>query len=171
MSSDITRRGALALGAGGAAMLAGCAQGKIIQYSGPEVTRIVVQKSSRRMHLVHGNRALKSFDIQLGFQPEGHKRFYGDGRTPEGRYFIDRRNPNSEFFLSVGMNYPNARDRAFAASHGRSPGGDIFVHGWGRHPKARRGKDWTAGCIAVTDEEIRTVYAMVQNGVAIDIFA
>ena len=71
-----------------------------------------------------------SFD--LGFAPIGDKFYEGDGRTPEGTYFIDRRNPNSKFHLSIGISYPNARDRAEAAALGKPPGGDIF------HPRGIR---------------------------------
>ena len=59
----------------------------------------------------------------------GHKYDEGDGRTPEGTYLIDRRNPNSKFHLSIGISYPNAVDRAQASRSGKSPGGDIFIHG------------------------------------------
>ena len=168
MSRQVTRRGAMALGLGGAAFAAGCGQSKFYQYDGPAVTQVVVQKAQRRMYLLNGQTALRRYDIQLGFTADGPKRHRGDGRTPEGRYRIDRRNPNSAFFLSVGIDYPNVRDRAWAASQGLDPGGDIFVHGWGETPKAGS-HDWTAGCVAVTDGEMRDVYAMVRNGTVIDI--
>ena len=115
---------------------------------------------------------LKTYPMGLGFAPVGHKQFEGDGRTPEGSYFIDRRNPNSLFHLSIGISYPNAADRAFAKAQGKSPGGDIFIHGGPRKgidPVDKR--DWTAGCIAVTDRQIEQVYAMVRNGTPVDIFA
>ena len=171
MSDRITRRGAMGLGLGGAALLAGCGTGgKFIAYDGPQVTRVVVQKTERRMLLLNGNTALRDYSVQLGFTADGHKRFEGDGRTPEGRYHIDRRNPDSAFYLSVGIDYPNARDRAFAAVHGRSPGGDIFIHGWGDR-RLDPSEDWTAGCVAVKNMEMRQVYAMVRNGTPVDIYA
>ncbi|CUH38923.1 L,D-transpeptidase catalytic domain [Jannaschia seosinensis] len=163
-----TRRGAIALGA--SALLAGCAQGKFISYDGPEISRVVVRKSTRQMYLINGQTALRVLPVQFGFTSTGPKQFEGDGRTPEGRYCIDRRNPNSAFYLSVGIDYPNDQDRAFAAAHGRSPGGDIFIHGWGKQKRDAR-KDWTAGCVAVTNDEMREVYAMVRNGTQIDIYA
>ena len=151
-----------------ATAVAGCEQPKFETYSGPQVTRIEVHKSSRRMYLLHQEQVLRSYDIDLGFAPEGHKTQEGDGRTPEGRYYIDRRNPNSAFYLSIGISYPNAADRAQAAARGVDPGGDIFIHGT---PKAhRRTRDWTAGCIAVTDSEMREIYAMVPMRTVIDIF-
>ena len=142
---------------------------KFKSYNGPEVTRIVVFKDQRRMHLLHDNKVLKSYDFHLGFNPVGHKQFRNDGRTPEGTYRIDRRNPNSQFHLSIGISYPNVNDREFASSQGKSPGGDIFIHG--RPKKYRDGKvDWTAGCIAVTDKEIEEIYAMVKDGTLITIY-
>lgn len=142
---------------------------KFISYDGPEVTRIVVMKSERKMYLFHGDEVLKSYDIDLGFAPVGHKQFRGDGKTPEGRYYIDRKNPNSAYYLSLGISYPNEQDRAFAAAQGKSPGGDIFIHG-ARKRGNPRGPDWTAGCISVKNHEVREIYAMVRIGTVIDIF-
>jgi murein L,D-transpeptidase YafK len=152
----------LALGAG----LTAC--GKFPTYNGPEVTHVVVNKDARRMYLLHGQEVLKDYDVGLGFAPRGDKKVSGDGKTPEGTYIIDRRNPNSEFYLSIGVSYPNEADRAEAKALGKSPGGDIFIHG--RPWKNRKGgRDWTAGCIAVTDREMREVYSMVKNGTPITI--
>lgn len=148
--------------------LAGCSS-KFKAYHGPEVTRVVVHKEARKMHLLHQNKVLKSYRMGLGFAPEGHKKYQGDGKTPEGHYYIDRRNPNSEFHLSVGISYPNYADRARAAAVGRSPGGDIFIHG--RPKKYRNGeRDWTAGCIAVSNRQIEEIYAMVKNGTPVSIY-
>ena len=92
--------------------VAGC--GKFPTYNGPEVTHVLVDKGERRMHLIHHDEVLESYDIGLGFAPNGDKKIEGDGKTPEGAYIIDRRNPNSAYHLSVGISYPNANDRAFA---------------------------------------------------------
>ncbi len=147
----------------------GACGSKFRTYDGPEVTRVVVFKEERRMYLMHGDTALRGFDFELGFAPTGHKVVEGDGRTPEGRYRIDRRNPNSSFHLSIGINYPNADDMARARALGRSPGGDIFIHGT---PSRIGGRDdWTWGCIAVTDREMEDIYAMVRDGTVIDIYA
>ena len=158
--------------ASGAAGLAGCGSDgpRFKSYGGPEVTRIQVQKADRRMFLLHQNTVLKAYDIELGFAPVGDKKVEGDGKTPEGRYFIDRRNPRSSFHLSLGISYPDARDIAEARALGQSPGGDIFIHGRANRfgPK---GPDWTAGCISVTNNEIEDIYAMVQIGTIIDILA
>jgi len=150
--------------------LSSCSQSKFRSYHGPEVTRVVVYKESRKMFLYHHGRVLARHRIDLGFAPSGDKNFEGDGRTPEGRYLINRRNPNSNFHLSLGISYPNATDIAAAREAGKSPGGDIFIHGNVNPLKNRRGSDWTAGCISVSNREIEKIYAMVRNGTVIDIF-
>ena len=147
----------------------GACSSKFKRYYGPEVTRVVVYKGERKMHLLHYNEVLESYDIDLGFAPAGHKFEEGDGRTPEGRYTIDRRNPDSSFHLSIGISYPNERDVEVAREAGVSPGGDIFIHGAPR-PFDRKGPDWTAGCISVTNKEMEWIYAMVKDGTVIDIY-
>lgn len=115
------------------------------------------------------NETLKTYRFQLGFAPIGHKRVEGDGRTPEGQYWIDRRNPNSRFHLSLGISYPNQNDVEMARSLGMPPGGDIFIHGT---PRDYRGQDdWTWGCIAVSNREIEEIYSMVREGTPIFITA
>lgn len=167
MGTLFTRRSTLLLLLA-AGVTSACAKTKFESYSGPEVTRIEVHKSTRRMYLLHHDQVLRGYDVDLGFAPNGHKTQEGDGRTPEGRYYIDRRNPNSAFYLSIGISYPNTADRAQAVTRGVDPGGDIFIHGT---PRAfRRARDWTAGCIAVTDREMREIYAMVPMRTVIDIF-
>ncbi|MEL6689579.1 MAG: L,D-transpeptidase family protein [Pseudomonadota bacterium] len=149
---------------GAAFVLSGCAS-KFRSYDGPEVTHIVAYKDARRMFLMHEGTILTAYNFELGFAPTGDKEISGDGRTPEGRYFIDRKNPNSQFYLSIGISYPNAADRAHAAALGESPGGDIFIHGT---PRRFRGTDdWTWGCLAVTDREMEEIYAMVEVGTPI----
>lgn len=168
----ILSRRRLVLTGGGAALLAlaGCARtpSKFLRYDGPEVTRVLVFKGSRRMYLMHHDTVLKAYDVDLGFAPTGHKQVEGDGKTPEGDYRIDRRNPNSSFHLSIGIDYPRPADVARAAALGQSPGGDIFIHG-GPVPGGRSGRDWTDGCIAVTNAEMEEIYAMVRDGTPIAI--
>lgn len=154
------------------ALLAACGKSKpskFKRYEGSPITQVVVNKGDRRMHLISGNTVVKSYDIGLGNVPVGHKQFEGDGKTPEGVYFIDRVNPNSRYHLSVGVSYPNPNDRANAANFLRRPGGDIFIHGRGPEGNALASKkrDWTAGCIAVTDQEIEEIFAMVPMGTPI----
>ncbi len=141
---------------------------KFARYDGPEVTQVVVNKGARQMYLLHNSEVLKAYEVGLGFAPIGNKFVEGDGRTPEGDYLIDRRNPNSEFYLSIGIDYPRLEDIEEARALGQPPGGDIFIHG--RPYKNRKGgQDWTAGCIAVTNREMREIYAMVKNGTPIRI--
>jgi len=146
--------------------IAGCSKFKA--YNGPAVTRVIIDKTDRKMYLLHDAEVLETYRVGLGFAPRGHKAVEGDGRTPEGEYRISRRNPNSEFHLSIGISYPNAQDVAYAREQGKSPGGDIFIHG--RPWKYRKGgQDWTAGCIAVNNRQIEQIYAMVRDGTPITI--
>ncbi len=141
--------------------LSACSTSKFKTYHGPEVTRVIVNKGNREMFLLHDDAVLKQYDIDLGFTPSGDKEEEGDGRTPEGEYLIDRRNPNSSFHLSIGINYPNEQDIDQAKAAGVDPGGDIFIHGTPTNPF---GPDWTAGCISVSNKEIEDIYAMVNDG-------
>ena len=164
----MTRRAAVL---GGVAALSGCSgDTKFRSYDGPEVTRVIVDKNGRNLFLLHHRKVLKRYRVDLGFAPAGHKQIEGDGRTPEGEYLIDRRNPNSAFHLSVGISYPNERDIALARAMGKSPGGDIFIHGEPNTYAVSRA-DWTAGCIAVKNPEIEDIYAMVRNGTPITLLS
>ena len=132
------------------------------------VTSIEIVKSERRLHLYDGPQRLRSYRVALGRTPDGHKSREGDGRTPVGNYRIDRRNPQSQFYLSLGISYPNAADRARAERAGVSPGGDIFIHG---QPNDRRrvNGDWTEGCIAVSNRDMREIYRWVGIGTPVTI--
>jgi murein L,D-transpeptidase YafK len=144
--------------------LSGCGS-KFKRYYGPEVTQVQVHKTDRRMYLFHNDRVLKAYDVALGFAPQGHKQFEGDGKTPEGQYFISHKNPDSKYHLSLGISYPNEADIAFAESQGKSPGGEIFIHGG---PNTRVSKrDWTWGCVSISDKEMEIVYSMVKPGTPI----
>ncbi|OCX61667.1 hypothetical protein BFP70_15275 [Thioclava sp. SK-1] len=165
------QRRTLLLGLSTVAILAACGKpgSKFITYSGPAVTQIQVFKADRKMYLFSGNTVIKKYKFGLGGNPIGPKRFEGDSKTPEGLYYIDRQNPNSRYHLSIGISYPNPADRAYAESQNKKPGGDIFIHGRAKANKGK-GKDWTAGCIAVKDEEIEEIYSMVRIGTPIFIF-
>jgi murein L,D-transpeptidase YafK len=162
-----TRRSALAVTAAFFA-LSGPARA-FVQVAQPRADHIVVSKSNRTLALMSQGRTLKRYRVHLGFAPEGHKTRAGDGRTPEGRYVIDRRNARSEFHLSLGVSYPNPFDLARARATGIDPGGNIFIHGGPRRGIDRRRKDWTAGCIAVSDREIEEIWSMVPTGIPITI--
>lgn len=141
-----------------------------------QADRLVVYKAARRLQLLRDDAVIADYRIALGFDPIGHKQREGDGRTPEGLYRITWRNPESAFHLSLFVNYPNQADRAAAAARGDDPGGEIFIHGGSRAPswlgwiiRLFRGNDWTAGCIAVTNNEMDEIWALTPNGVPIDI--
>lgn len=133
---------------------------------------LLVDKSDRLLVVYRDGQAVRAYrGIQFGDAPLGHKRFEGDERTPEGRYTIDTRNPQSSYHLSLRISYPNAQDRAFAAQYGRSPGGDIFIHGQpnGLDDSLRMRGDWTDGCIALTNSEIEELWRIVPDGTPIHI--
>lgn len=132
-----------------------------------KVDRVLVDKGGRQLHLLRGGEVWKSYPIGLGFAPEGHKQREGDGRTPEGDYILDWRNPKSSFYLSIHISYPDADDKASAGGRGVSPGGAIFIHG--NHSPTGGRRDWTLGCIAVTDEAMDEIWATVPNGTPITI--
>ena len=159
-------RRSLILGGTALVALGACSSSKFKRYSGPEVTYVVVNKEDRRMFLMHHDKVLKDYKIRLGFAPVGHKEIEGDGRTPEGLYRIDRRNPNSRFYLSLGISYPNEQDVAHARALGKSPGGEIFIHGQ-QNPFKRDKDDWTWGCISVKNKQMEDIYAMVSDGTPI----
>lgn len=152
---SITRRNLLAL----------LASASIAKPAFADVTTadmVVVFKGSRRLYLYSNGQAFRSYPIGLGWAPDGDKEFEGDGRTPEGSYFINRRNPESNFHLSLGISYPDLEQVAAAEANGRDPGGDIFIHG-GLGKRRQRG-DWTAGCIAVSDRNIEEIWQFVPDG-------
>ena len=127
--------------------------------------RVVVHKSRREMLLLRGQSILRSYRVALGREPVGHKEREGDGRTPEGRYVIDRRNPKSRYHLALHVSYPNVEDAARAEAAGAAPGGDIMIHGL--KDGERREGDWTQGCIAVTNEEMEEIWSLVGDGTEI----
>ena len=100
-------RRAFGLGAMATLSLSACASTgpRFLSYNGPEVTSLVINKGARRMYLLHNERVLKEYKVDLGFAPYGTKTKRGDGRTPEGTYLIDRRNPRSRYHLSLGISF------------------------------------------------------------------
>jgi len=135
--------------------------------------RVVVVKADRTMTLYRGTETLRTYKVALGRNPLGPKEEEGDGRTPEGVYVIDGRNPQSAFHRSLHISYPSAGDRRRATNRGVRPGGAIMIHGLpnglGGLGAAHVLRDWTEGCIAVTDAEIEQIWRMVPNGTRIEI--
>ena len=136
-------------------------------------TAILVEKQARRLTLFHGDRIIKTFPISLGRNPVGAKQREGDSRTPEGTYEIDSKNRHSHFHLALHISYPDAADRGRAALHNVPPGSDIMIHGLpnglGWLGNLHLLRDWTDGCIAVTDPEIEEIWALVDTGTPIQI--
>jgi murein L,D-transpeptidase YafK len=134
---------------------------------------ILVDKSDRQLTLYRRGHVLGKFDISLGANPQGHKRYEGDRRTPEGIYRIDARNPDSDFHLSLRISYPNSHDAAWAHARGLQPGGQIMIHGMPnnfRLPDSDKFSfDWTDGCIAVADDEMEKIWNLVEVGTLIEI--
>jgi murein L,D-transpeptidase YafK len=139
----------------------------------PVADHIVVRKSERRMYLMRGNTVLRTYKIALGLNPVGQKERSGDFRTPEGRYYLTRRNPRSDYFLSIQVSYPNESDIQRARRHRWDAGGSIMIHGLPNHlrrpPEYYEKYDWTDGCIAVSDSDMVEIWLMTGEHTPIDI--
>jgi len=139
----------------------------------PLADGVLVEKGKRKLHLLKDGEPFRSFDIALGIAPEGDKQEEGDSRTPEGRYRLDLRNPNSDFFLSIRVSYPDAQDRLEARQNGVSPGGQIMIHGQPNIPSYSAAfyssADWTDGCIAVSNSDMIDIWLMTPDNVPIEI--
>ncbi len=135
--------------------------------------RVIVYKQSRQMELWRGGAAIATYKVSLGLSAVGHKQREGDLRTPEGRYRLTRRNPRSDFFLSVQVSYPEAADVAVARRNGWSAGGLIMVHGLPNIPRQRpeyyRDNDWTDGCIALSNADMLEFWLLTNAGTSIEI--
>ena len=137
------------------------------------VDRVVVLKSERRLLLYDGDERVASYRVALGAEPTGHKTYQGDSRTPEGRYTLDYRNENSQFHRSIHVSYPNEADLAEAVAADVPPGGNVMVHGL-PNGKGWMGalynlRDWTDGCIAVSNRQMEEIWRAVPDGTPIEI--
>ena len=144
--------------------------------SAQKADAVLVIKSESRLYLMNKGERIASFPVTFGAEPTGHKQAQGDERTPEGHYTLGYKNPNSDFYKSIHISYPNAKDRENARRLGVDPGGDIMIHGypngihsswWSRYWFL--GRDWTDGCIAVSNEAIEEIWKMVKDGTPIHI--
>ena len=135
--------------------------------------RVLVIKSERTLTLLRDGERIKTYRISLGDNPQGAKERQGDSKTPEGEYILDWRNPNSRFYLALHISYPNIDERAVAESAGLDPGGDIMIHGqrngWGWLSPLMSRRDWTDGCIAVTNTAMHEIWNAVTDGTPIEI--
>jgi murein L,D-transpeptidase YafK len=141
--------------------------------AGTKIDRIVVKKSARQLSVFRNGNRIKIYRIALGRRPLGAKQEEGDMKTPEGIYKIDGRNPQSSFHLALHISYPSDENDQRAAARGVSAGYDIMIHGIqngrGWIGAFHRWSDWTAGCIAVTDEEIEELSRITPDGTTIEI--
>jgi murein L,D-transpeptidase YafK len=139
----------------------------------PTADQVLVDKSDRKLHLMMDGEVFRTFDIALGIRPVGDKEYEGDFRTPEGNYLLDARNPNSEFFLSIHVSYPNGQDIREARAKGVDPGGAIMIHGQPNEPTRSeayyRTQDWTNGCIAVSNSDMIDIWLMTGDNTPIEI--
>ena len=135
--------------------------------------RVLIEKKARRLTLFTNGEVIKTYKIALGGNPVGPKERQGDNKTPEGIYTIDSRNGNSGYHLALHISYPNADDKRRARERGVAPGGDIMIHGIKNGFEAlglsHAEKDWTEGCIAVTNQEMEEIYRFVPNGTIVEI--
>lgn len=139
----------------------------------PIADMVVVEKENRKLHLMRGGKPFRTFDIALGMYPVGDKLREGDQKTPEGMYWLDMRNSDSDFFLSIHVSYPSATDRREARSLGLNPGGQIMIHGQPNSPTYSEAyyakEDWTNGCIALSNSDMIDIWLMTPNRVQIEI--
>lgn len=134
---------------------------------------VLVIKSENRLYLMSDGIAFASFRATFGANPVGHKQMQGDERTPEGHYVLDYKNSNSQFYKSIHISYPNARDRKNARKLGVDPGGDIMIHGqangWSWASPVAQFFSWTDGCVALSDKDMDKVWMAVDPGTPIEI--
>lgn len=147
----------------------------IVDYDRLIADKVLVKKAERKLYLLKDDKPFRSYKVSLGFNPVGHKERKGDGRTPEGQYYITWRNAQSQFRKALHISYPSPADRLRAQREGQNPGGLIAIHGQPRPNQHRelqeliRGEDWTQGCIAVSDLEIDEIWGFTREGTPIEI--
>jgi murein L,D-transpeptidase YafK len=149
------------------------ASGGVLAGDFPMADRVIVEKEARKLHLMRDGKAFRTFRIALGIRPVGDKEQEGDFRTPEGTYLLDARNPNSEYFLSIHISYPDSEDFLEARERGLDPGGAIMIHGQPNEPTRSeayyRTQDWTNGCIAVSNSDMIDIWLMTPDDTPIEI--
>ena len=157
--------------------LAVCLGASIQGASAEEVaaaTLVVVHKAEHKLYLYNGTQLLGEYKVQLGLSPTGQKEREHDFRTPEGRYFLARRNTRSEYFLAIQVSYPNKGDELRAHKNRWPPGGSIMIHGFPNQPKHPatyyESNDWTDGCIALSNSDMVEVWMRTQDNIPIEIY-
>jgi murein L,D-transpeptidase YafK len=136
--------------------------------------RVVVRKAEHKLYLYSGSQLLGEYKVQLGLSPSGQKEREHDFRTPEGRYYLARRNARSEYFLAIQVSYPNKEDELRARKNRWAPGGSIMIHGFPNQPKHPAAyyatSDWTDGCIALSNSDMVEVWMRTLDNIPIDIY-
>lgn len=142
-------------------------------FSSLKADAVLVIKSEKRLYLMLKGVPFASFPVTFGANPTGHKQEQGDERTPEGHYLLDYKNPNSKFYKSIHISYPNAKDRASARGRGVDPGGDIMIHGqkngWEWASPLVQFFSWTDGCVALSNRDMDRVWTAISPGTPIEI--
>ena len=139
------------------------------------IDHIVVIKSKRKMYLYKEGKVQQVIPVSLGKNPIGHKQQKGDYRTPEGEFFIHRKLCSPKYYRSLCISYPRPEDKASAEARGVNPGGDITIHAqpkWnaeGKGDSYTLSRNWTQGCVAVTNEAMKELWYAVREGVPITI--
>jgi murein L,D-transpeptidase YafK len=139
------------------------------------VDRIVVVKKERKMYLYKNGKVTGTFPVSLGKNPVGNKVQKGDNRTPEGKFWIHRKLCSPKYYRSLCISYPRPQDKARAAARGVNPGGDITIHAqptWnakGQGDKYTLARNWTQGCVAVTNADMNKLWYAVREGVPVTI--
>jgi murein L,D-transpeptidase YafK len=134
---------------------------------------VLVDKTRRLMHIFENGELVKTNRVALGASA-GRKRKEGDWKTPEGIYHVDQKRPDSDYHRGLHIDYPNAEDIAYAEEHGWSPGSDILLHGLPNNPIKRAltghpNRNWTRGCVALSDDEIDQLYEWTSVGLTVEI--
>lgn len=136
-----------------------------------KIDGIKVVKHERQLYLLSNGSIVSHYPVVLGTNPIGHKQREGDGRTPEGSYVLDRKNKSSQFYRSIHLSYPNAQDIKYANENHVQPGSDIMLHGqrngFGWLSSIMQRFDWTAGCIALSNEDLDKIWVQINEGTPI----
>lgn len=139
----------------------------------PPIDKILILKSERRLEVISQGETIRQYRVSLGRYPIGHKQQQGDQRTPEGIYTIDWRHESPQFNLSMHVDYPNLKDRMAAWDRGVDPGGMIMIHGTPINDEFPewfyKGLDWTDGCIALQNSDMKELWDLVPDGTLVDI--
>jgi len=142
--------------------------------SSQKADRVLVIKSEHRLILINNGEIFATYNVTFGGNPNGHKQSQGDQKTPEGKYVLDYKNANSDYYKSIHISYPNKKDRENAKRLGVSPGGNIMIHGqlngWEWAAPIVQLFSWTDGCIALSNKDMDQIWLAIDPGTPIEIW-